>query len=164
MKKNIDRLNRYTTLPIVLDLIKRRRLVLLDPSSWEDKNDSEILLIYKKRKKIQNLFALCFSYGEEIIHYWKTYADGIGGCCIEFDHEGLIALLGTLPGIRYDIVDYKKIKEIDNETIEINDIPFTKRWPYRYEEEFRILWEGKTSKKCYEIPLELHLIRRITFN
>ena len=40
----MKRLNRYTTLPVLLDMLKRKRLVLLDPASREDKNDSEILL------------------------------------------------------------------------------------------------------------------------
>ena len=35
------KLNRFTTLPVLLDLLKRKRLVLLDPAVWEDKNDSE---------------------------------------------------------------------------------------------------------------------------
>ena len=57
---NVRRLNRYTSLPILLDMLKRKRLVLLNPEFWEDKNDSEIILEYKKLKMIQNIFALCF--------------------------------------------------------------------------------------------------------
>ncbi len=32
----------------------------------------------------------------------------------------------------------EKIKEVDKKTIDVNDIPFIKRWPYRCEKEFRI--------------------------
>jgi hypothetical protein len=55
------KLNRYTTLPVLLDLLKRQRLVLLDPKSWEDRNDAGVMREYKKRKKARRLFALCFS-------------------------------------------------------------------------------------------------------
>jgi hypothetical protein len=93
MKTELKKLNRFTTLPVLLDLLKRKRLVLLNPATWEDKNDSEILKEYKRRKNLPNLFALCFSYGDETIHHWKTFADGISGCCIEFDAPKLIAAL-----------------------------------------------------------------------
>ncbi len=56
----ITRLNRFTTLPVLLDLLERKKLVLLDPKSWDDKNDTEVILAYKKKAKIENLFALCF--------------------------------------------------------------------------------------------------------
>jgi len=157
-------INRYTTLPVLLDMFKRKRLVLLDPKSWEDKNDSEILLEYKKRKMAQKLFALCFSYGDETIHHWKTFADGISGCCIEFDPKKMIALLKTFPRVRYGAVTYKKLKELKDATIDIDDIPFTKRWPYRCEEEFRVIWTGRTKQSEYEIPFDLRLITKVTIN
>jgi len=160
----MNRLSRYTTLPVLLDMLKRKKLVLLDPATWEDKNDSEILLCYKERKGFQNLFALCFSYGDETIHHWKTFANGISGCCIEFDADKLIEVLKTHPGVRYGAVKYKKIKELRDATIDIDAIPFTKRWPYRCEEEFRIIWEGNSSEFCYEIPFDLKIIVKVTIN
>lgn len=50
-KKKITKLNRFTTLPVLLDLLQRQKLTLLDPKSWEDKNDSEIILEYKNKKE-----------------------------------------------------------------------------------------------------------------
>ena len=117
----MKKINRYTTLPVLLDMLKRKRLVLLDPSSWEDKNDSEILTEYKKRKRIKKLFALCFSYGDETIHHWKTFADGISGCCIQFDSDKLINLLKHTPGIQYGAVKYKKLKDLKDASINIED-------------------------------------------
>jgi hypothetical protein len=54
----LEKLSRYTTLPVLLDLLKRRRLVLLDPKSWEDKNDSGVMLEYRRRKDVPRLFAI----------------------------------------------------------------------------------------------------------
>jgi len=160
----MKKLNRYTTLPVLLDMLKRKRLVLLDPSSWEDKNDFEILLEYKKRKRIQKLFALCFSYGDETIHHWKTFADGISGCCIQFDPKRLIDLFNHTPGIRCGAVTYKKLKDLKDAVIDIEDIPFTKRWPYRCEEEFRVIWSGRTDQTGYEIPFNLQMITKVTIS
>jgi hypothetical protein len=164
MKNRMKRLNRYTTLPVLLDMLKRKELVLLDPSSWDDKNDSEILIEYKKRKHVQTLFALCFSYGDETIHHWRTFADGTSGCCIQFDAEQLIGLLKRMPGVRYGTVTYKKLKDLKDATIDVEDIPFTKRWPYRCEEEFRILWTGRTTQTSYEIPFDLRMITKVTIS
>lgn len=162
--KQIKRLNRFTTLPVLLDMLKRKKLVLLDPASWEDKNDSEILLEYKKRNNIQTLHALCLSHGDETIHHWKTYSNGISGCCIEFDAKKIIQLLETRNGIRFDAVEYKKIKDLNDDSIDIKRIPFTKRWPYRCEEEFRIIWEGKSDTPCYEIDFDLQMINKVTIS
>jgi hypothetical protein len=160
----MKRLNRYTTLPVLLDMLKRQKLVLLDPASWEDRNDSEILLEYKRRKNIDTLLALCFSQGDETIHHWKTFADGISGCCIEYDSKMLIALLETLDSVRFGPVEYRRIKDLKDGTIDVDSIPFTKRWPYRCEEEFRIIWESRTAIPYYEIKFDLRMIKRITIS
>jgi len=157
-------LKRYTTLPVLLDLLKRKRLVLLDPASWEDKNDSAILLEYKKRRKVDQVFALCFSQGDETIHHWKTFADGISGCCIEFDGKKLTEILGQHPDLRHGPVVYRKIGYLANHSIKVDRIPFTKRWPYRCEEEYRVIWEGSSSNACYEVEIDLRAITRITIS
>jgi hypothetical protein len=160
----LKKLNRFTSLPVLLDLLKRKRLVLLDPAVWEDKNDSEIMSEYQKRKRAGKLFALCFSQGDETIHHWKTFADGISGCCIEFDAARLENHLTPHPGIRHGPVKYKKITEVDKSRIEIDAIPFTKRWPYRCEEEYRIIWEGDSTEDQFEIGIDLHVINKITIS
>jgi hypothetical protein len=164
MSAQLKRLNRYTTLPVLLDMLKRRKLVLLDPTSWEDKNDSEILLEYKRRRKLQALFALCFSLGDETIHHWKAFADGISGCCVEFDAERLIALLRPLDGVRFGPVVYRKLKDLKDGSVSVRKIPFTKRWPYRCEEEFRVIWESHAKASSYEIDFDLRMINKITIS
>ena len=163
-KSELKKLSRYTTLPVLLDLLKRKKIVLLDPATWEDKNDSEILKEYKKRKKCANLFALCFSYGDETIHHWKTFADGISGCCIEFDAQKLVDVFASHREIRSDVVRYRKMREVERASISVESIPFTKRWPYRCEEEFRVIWEGTHDSPFYEIEIDLRLIRRVTIS
>jgi hypothetical protein len=159
-----EKLNRYTSLPILLDLLKRKKLVLLDPKTWEDKNDSQIILEYKRRKKIRNFFAICFSTDDETIHGWKNYASGISGCLIEFDKEKLLNSFIGIKGIRKGNVHYKKVTDVEENSIEVDDIPFIKRYPYRIETEFRILWEGRTDEEKIEFDISLNSINKITIS
>lgn len=164
ISKDLKKLNRYTTLPVLLDLLERKKLVLLDPSRWEDQNDSEVMLAYKKRTKISSLCALCFRQGDETIHSWRTFADGISGCCIEFTASLLLPILQGVPGVRYGSVRYRKMHEVGTRTIPLDMVPFTKRWPYRCEEEFRVIREGNDKAKLFEIDIDLRTIRKITVN
>jgi len=113
-------------------------LTLLDPKLWEDKNDSEIILTYKEKNKVQNLFALCFSCNDETIHHWKTFSNGPSGCVIEFDAQRLFTIVEKIPGLRHGKVKYKKLAQIERRSVSLENLPFTKRWPYRCEEEYRI--------------------------
>lgn len=159
-KEAVKYLNRFTSLPVLLDLLRRKRLVLLEPDKWEDRNDAEIMRVYKTRKKLKHLYALCFSCGLETIHHWKSFSDGISGCCIEFNGKELQKVFGSL-GLRHGLVTYKKLGDVDSESIHVDDIPFTKRWPYRCEEEYRVISE---SEQCQEIGIELWMINKITVN
>lgn len=157
-------LNRFTTLPVLLDFLEREKLVLLSPSTWEDKNDSEIMDEYKDRKRLSSLCALCFSYESETIHHWKTFSDGISGCVIEFDAEALINIFDKTEGVHHRVVTYKKMRDVSRNNINVADIPFTKRWPYRYEKEYRVIWEGDLNRNVFEIDVPISCVKRITIS
>jgi len=161
----IKKINRFTTLPILLDILQRRKLTLLDPKLWEDKNDSEIILEYKRRKAIKNLFALCFSCNDETIHHWKSFSPGPSGCVIEFNAKKLLAIFDQY-GLTHGLVHYRKLSEIEKKetAIELNKIPFTKRWPYRCEEEYRAIHETNEELDFYEIEIPLNIIQKITIS
>lgn len=163
---SIKKLNRFTTLPILLDLLERKKLTLLDPKLWDDKNDSEIILEYKRRKGLKNLFAVCLSMGDETIHHWKTFSNGTSGCLIEFDAKKLFSILGTVPNLRHKKVTYRKLADVEHKdtVIHLDDIPFTKRWPYRCEEEYRIIVESNNEDTFFEIDIPLDVVRKITIS
>jgi len=158
----MKKLNRYTTASVLLDMLKRKRIVLRDPSQWEDKNDSEVLAAYKRRKKLPSLFAWCLSHGDETIHHWKTFAGDLEGCCVDFDWEGLVRIFKANPNIRFGPVTYKRFKDLAPFPVAPDDMPFTKRWPYRCEEEYRVIWEGRSRVRRCEVELDLATIRRVT--
>ena len=36
-------LRKYTTIPVLLDILARKRIALRDPKKWEDRNDWKIM-------------------------------------------------------------------------------------------------------------------------
>jgi len=155
------RLNRYTTIPVLLDLLMRKRLVLLDPTkTWDDRNDLGVMAEYKRRKGVKRIVALCFSKGDETIHHWKAFSDGISGCCIEFDGIRLQKLFNKA-GLKHGPVTYRKLKDVTKASIVVNDMPFTKRWPYRCEEEYRVIREDDEEGPSFDLAIDLHLINKV---
>jgi hypothetical protein len=130
-KTQIDRLNRYTTLPGVLDVLSRKKLTLLNPSTWDDENDRYFLEEYRKRKNLVSIFALCFTTKAERYHHWKVFADGSSGVCIEFDWQKFRECLDDCCrdkiGFRYDLAIYKTIKTLEAKPPKDDDLPFLKR-------------------------------------
>lgn len=159
----MTKLNRFTTLPLLIDLLEHEKLVLIEPTTWDDKNDTLLIETYKKKANIDKLFVMCFTYKAETIHHWKTFANGNSGCCIEFDMKKLITVFERVPQLKHGFVKYPLIKSVDEFSIDIADIPFTKRYPYKLENEYRIIWEGKSEDSFFEIPISIDSIRKITF-
>lgn len=60
---------RYTDLPSLIQILMNRELTLLDPSSWDDKNDSYFISTYKEKKQLQSVLALCFTKKSETYHH-----------------------------------------------------------------------------------------------
>jgi len=163
MVKEIKILNRFTTLPILLDFLERKKLVLLDPKSWDDRNDTEVIMAYKEKKNIEQLFALCFTHDYETIHHWKTFAHGPSGCCIEFNAQKLLKIFDAY-GLNHGLVSYKKISEIRKKVQPLNQLPFTKRIPYECEKEYRVIYEGSSPCVVFEIDVPLSCINKITIS
>jgi hypothetical protein len=165
-KKSMKRLNRYTTLPVLLDLLERKKLTLLNPELWDDKNDSSVILAYKQKRQIKNLFAVCMSHGDETVHHWKTFSNGTSGCVIEFDAEKLFEVIDQIPNLRHEKVVYRKLSDVEakDAVIDVDKMPFTKRWPFRCEEEYRIIVTDDSDNQFFDVPITLDMIKRITIS
>ncbi len=145
---------RYTTLPFLLDILHEKRLPLLDPSSWEDKNDSYYLELYKSKKEIKSLLAICFADAPETYHHWKIYSGNSSGVCIVFNRDNLLRNTDTREGFISKSIDYKTIDGLRNKPIGIDNLPFVKRYAFKDEQEFRVIYESYEEEiKVKYIPI-----------
>ena len=158
-------LNRYTSVPILLDILANKRITLLSPRNWEDKNDSYYIEQYASEKGLSNILALCFTQKSETFHHWKVFAEGISGVRIEFKKDQLLQSITTGHGIRTGDVRYAKIKELNTNKPPLEEWPFIKRWPFRDEGEFRIIDEGNDVRiPAKQLQIQLSCISRVTLS
>lgn len=140
---NLERLYRYTTLPVALDILFHRQLTFLDPSSWDDKNDSYYMELYRKKKRLKSLLALCFTTKAETYHHWKVFADGISGVRIVFHKQRLMEDITRYRTAKVDEVYYLPISVLKDQPPETNELPFIKRLAFSDEQEFRAIYESR---------------------
>lgn len=157
-------LRRYTNIPSLLHILKNRKLTLLDPKTWDDTNDSAGMELYRKQKKLKSIVALCFASGDETYHHWHVFAGGAGGACIVFNRNKLLATFDR-QDVNYSEVDYWTLKDLDNKELTLDQLPFTKRWGYRPENEFRAIHESAEKKvSFFDVDIPLDAISRIALS
>jgi hypothetical protein len=169
-------LYRYTNLPSLIHILHTGKLTLLDPENWPDKNDSCFMRIYKRGESLGTLLALCLTKREETYHHWEVFAPGSSGVRIEFGKDNLLKNLDEFSKklseqetLRWGEVKYRTIESIRREPLLRNELPFTKRWPYEPESEFRLIYEGRgkegtSPKKSLDVPIDLYCIKRIVLS
>ena len=157
---------RYTDLAATIHLLREKSITLLNPATWDDKNDAYFMAEYKRHKKAKTLLALCFAECKETYHHWKVYSHGSGGVCIQFNKETLLLTFDTDPRIKMDYVKYKPIKEVGQlKSIGVEELPFLKRYPYEDEREFQIIYVSSEEATEYEdYSIEIRWIQRITLS
>jgi hypothetical protein len=167
-EKNMDlpkRLRRYTNLPVLLDMLVNQKITLLDPASWEDRNDAFFIERYKELQGLKTVLALCFSTKGDTFHHWKVFANEVGGICIEFNTRDFLEDIGRNRGIRYGRVDYQLTRNLKKNPPTKDKLPFVKRKHYVDEGEFRIIFESKSNKyNVKQFNLNLSHIERITLS
>ena len=165
MTNELTFLNRFTTIPFLIDLIVRRRLTLLNPESWEDYNDRVTMELYKTKKGSKSIYALCMTTKRETIHHWNAFANGTSGCCVEFNFGEFISIVSKNKELSHGKTNYIKIGNLSSLTEDIENLPYLKRQPFEPEQEYRIvIINNETQKISLDIPIELSCIKRITFN
>ncbi|MFL9899643.1 DUF2971 domain-containing protein [Paraburkholderia fungorum] len=154
-------LRRYTNIPSLLHILQSRQITLLDPGKWDDSNDSDGMEVYRQQKKLQSVLALCFTETDETYHHWHVFAEGAGGACIVFDKDKLLDAFNA-SGVSHSSVKYKKLEALKEQVLSLDEMPFTKRWGFRHEKEFRAIYESQTNKlSSYEVNIGLDVITRI---
>jgi len=156
-KAKPNRLHRYTSIPVLLDMLQNKRLFLSNPDKWKDKTDANFLREYSKNKTVR---ALCFFEENEANHYWELYAKQ--GCMITFSRKLLLDEIDKSVNngvFEYGSVSYKKQNKFKYETQKDN-LPFIKQLRYKGEKEFRVVWTGEKEEDAF-IPINLDSIEKI---
>lgn len=171
-RKAVELLHRYTSLPSVIDMLQEKRLTLLDPASWDDRNDAFGLEEYRRQAGRVRVFALCFTEAEETYHHWRVFAPGSDGVRVTFYKRPLLRLVEEAAiaesdrRFRSKPVKYRLIRDITKRRIRLAELPFTKRKPYADECEFRIICESDdhidAAARSRSLPLRFDCIERIT--
>ncbi len=166
-KKRITplKLHRYTSLPVALDILYQKRITLLSPETWEDRNDAYYLERYREERKFRSVLAICFSTKRETFHHWKIFSHGSAGVRIEFDKMKLLQAVNGKPGFRSDNVKYRLVRELQEEKPDIQDWPFLKRKPFEAEAEFRIVYETKKEAlRSLDVPIDISAIKNVVLS
>lgn len=156
---------RYTNLASTIHILRNKRLTLLSPETWNDRNDSSYIAEFKRRKEAASVLALCFAETKETYHHWGVFAPGCDGVCIEFDKHMIEEAVAQDADLEARKVIYREIDDVERNPPKDEDLPFLKRVPYNPEEEFRIIFASKDVKAETKIlPISLACIRHITLS
>jgi hypothetical protein len=158
-------LRRYTDLPALLDMLSKKQITLLDPMTWDDKNDSFFMSTYKERKELKTLLALCFSQAAETYHHWRVFSNGPAGVCVVFNRTALLNSIQKVPRTRTGGIEYLTLKNGNARGLKVDDLPFVKRYGFKPEKEFRVVHESPVEDLLsLDIPIQIDCIRSISLS
>ena len=164
MTASKDILRRYTDLASLLDLLKRRAVTLLPPSTWDDRTDRLMMQTYAKVKNLETLLALCMSRKAETYHHWKVFTDKNNGVCIHFHKAPLIAAMKQ-SGVLVRPVKYLSFSALARANLPPRQLPYLKRIAFVDEGEVRAVYQNKErEQELKRVPIGLEVIDRITLN
>ena len=159
-----DTLKRYTSISAVIDLLSRKELALLDPETWDDRNDRYFMALYKEYAKAKGLYAACFTQVAETYHHWRVFGGAADGACVEFRRAAFEKHIAGNPDIRGGEVKYFYIKDAEN-IIRADRLPFMKRMGFEPEAEYRVIaTSGDEQAPALALPIDLRLIRQVFIN
>ncbi|OEE40736.1 DUF2971 domain-containing protein [Vibrio anguillarum] len=164
MNKKVETFNRYTDLTALIDILSKKRMVLLDPSTWDDQNDVHFMASYKEKMKLNTLLALCFTTKYETYHHWSVFAPNSSGVCIKYKMNELRNSFANVKGVKFQKVIYKQIKDLQSDELALSDVPFLKRYPYKDEEEYRAIYESDVTESVKEIHFDVSIIDRVVLS
>jgi hypothetical protein len=135
----------------------------LSPETWDDKNDAFFLSEYKRLTHSKSVLALCFAEREETYHHWKVFSNGNDGVCIEFNTKTIKAVFDATSGIRHQSIKYEQLSGITKlQEVDIEQLPFYKRWPYGDEGEYRVIYSDMHEDKPFiNISIKLNCVSKI---
>lgn len=158
-------LRRYTNLPSVMYMLSEKKLTLLDPASWDDTNDSYYLRLYKDRRALKSVLALCFTQASETYHHWRVFAPASSGVCVCFHRDALLSAVEPTPGLRSGPVRYRALPTMRRRKPNVRDLPFLKRLAFKQEEEFRLVYDSEDEPAATkDVPIPITAVDRVVIS
>lgn len=158
-------LRRYTTLPVLIDMLVREQITILGYDHWVDANDRRALELYQQALHYGFLGAMCLTIAPETFHHWQIFAQGESGVCVVFDRARLEKHLASRSNFILRRVEYVQLTEIGTiDATDIHRLPFLKRFGFRDEREFRMLGFAPEKRESMTVPITPDLIQRVTFS
>ena len=159
-------IRRYTSISAVIDILRRQELPLLDPQSWDDRNDRYFMASYKEKKGLKGLYALCAARCGETYHHWRVFTGTADGACIEIKREPLEEALSMIKGVNFGDIDYLRLDDVDKlKEADLDRLPFVKRIGFEPEDEYRIVYEtSEPQAPAYNLEFPLDWIGRVYLN
>lgn len=163
---SIGKFRRYTNLTAVIHLLHTKKITLLNPASWDDKNDAHFMAEYKRLREVETVLAICFAEAAETYHHWRVFSHGTDGVCISFDRKPLLDAFDEQVGITMGKVHYELVETVAGwPELKVAQLPFLKRKPYEPEKEYRVIYEHKSEQReFFDMRINLNWIKTITLS
>jgi hypothetical protein len=156
-------LRRYTDLSRLFYLLAERKLTLLNPGRWDDRNDSYCLRRYSDAKGHKSVLALCFVQSSERYHLWKVFGAGASGVRIKFKRKALLKAVDKVPGVLHDEVEYLTLKKLAG-PFSVDRLPFVKRYGFLGEDEYRLVYGSDKRLPKFDIEIPPDCIESVKLN
>ncbi|WP_145975068.1 DUF2971 domain-containing protein [Cereibacter sphaeroides] len=164
-------IRRYMTIASLIDVLRQKKLALLNPDSWDDRNDRLFMQKYKDYKGAAGLYGMCAALRGETYHHWKIFGGGASGACLVLDRKTLEIYFNELQKqrgkrVRYGEVSYLTLEKVKALTPHhIDNLPFFKRYGFRAEREYRVIIETDSAQEsAIFIDFPLEAIKAIRLN
>ncbi|MER9567421.1 hypothetical protein [Mesorhizobium sp. M0571] len=156
---------RYTNLASALHILRNRCLTLLSPETWDDRNDAFFMSEYKRLRDVKSVLAICLADREETYHHWSSPA-GLTVCASSSIVTSYWLRSTGQKGVIHRYVTYELLSNANTmRDVDLQILPFTKRWPYGDEREYRAVFVSADDRlKAFLVPVELAAIKRITLS
>jgi hypothetical protein len=148
---------RYTNLAAAIHMLQTKKLTLLTPDKWDDGNDRHFMKTYQDGRALKTLLAVCLAADSDTYGHWRVFSPNADGVCVVLRKDLLLASFHGIGGVKMKDVEYKEVARVESSPLNVEALPFTKRWPYRAEGEYRILYESRDEvleAKDFAIPAE----------
>jgi len=170
MKQQKQFLNRYTHFSYLCKMLEKRELVIPSWKKWRDRNDSHSIKEYQRLERDRNIFALCMTNADETYHHWRVFTRQTFGVCLRFDKTRMIEWVKsqrespTMGRVEMKRVVYFELESFDTDVVKVQHLPFLKRWGYRDEREWRLMYTTTQNGQFATLPFPIKALDSIVIS